>query len=160
MGLAILPAFLSGHKPETSIYSIGAISLIQRVLFLYVRGVCQCGYMNTFQVDNSCLLPHKACATVMQSTGKEQSIRIQSSGGLSEDQIQQMVRDAEAHAESDKQRKIAIEARNEAETAIISAERSVQVGHSQIAAGRHLYHMSFLVAYSNGISHGIILDLM
>lgn len=63
----------------------------------------------------------------MQSTGKEQSIRIQSSGGLSEDQIQQMVRDAESHAEADKLRKTAIEARNEADTAIISAERSVQV---------------------------------
>ena len=40
---------------------------------------------------------------------KEQSIRIQSSGGLTEDQIQQMVRDAEAHAEKDKQRKEMIE---------------------------------------------------
>lgn len=63
----------------------------------------------------------------MQATNKEQSIRIQSSGGLNEDQIQQMVRDAEAHAEADKERKGAIEARNEAETSIISAERSVAV---------------------------------
>ena len=75
---------------------------------------------------------HHICAGAdeccpLQSTGKEQSIRIQSSGGLNEDQIQQMVRDAEAHAETDKQRKTAIEARNEADTAIISAERSVQV---------------------------------
>ena len=64
----------------------------------------------------------------MQATNKEQSIRIQSSGGLNEDQIQQMVRDAESHAEADKARKQRIEAKNEAETAIISAERSVKVG--------------------------------
>lgn len=64
-----------------------------------------------------------ACA--LQATNKEQSIRIQSSGGLSEDQIQQMVRDSEAHAEQDKRRKQAIEAKNEAETAIYSAEKSV-----------------------------------
>ncbi len=60
-----------------------------------------------------------------QSTNKEQSIRIQSSGGLSEEQIQQMVRDGEAHAEADKQRKQAIEAKNEAETLLYSAEKSV-----------------------------------
>ncbi|KAK9787267.1 hypothetical protein WJX73_004110 [Symbiochloris irregularis] len=60
-----------------------------------------------------------------KATNKEQSIRIQSSGGLNEDQIQQMVRDAEAHAEADKEKKQAVEVRNEAETSIISAERSV-----------------------------------
>lgn len=41
--------------------------------------------------------------------GKEQSVRIQSSGGLSEDAIQQMVRDAESHAEKDKKKKEMIE---------------------------------------------------
>ena len=60
-----------------------------------------------------------------QATSKEQSIRIQSSGGLSEDQIQQMVRDAESHAAKDKERKSAIEARNEAETVAYSAEKSI-----------------------------------
>ena len=62
---------------------------------------------------------------MLQATNKEQSIRIQSSGGLSEEQIQQMVRDSEAHAEQDKKRKQAIEAKNEAETAVYSAEKSV-----------------------------------
>ncbi len=61
-----------------------------------------------------------------QSTQKEQSIRIQSSGGLSEDQIQQMVRDAESHASKDKERKAQIEAKNEAETSIYSAEKSIE----------------------------------
>jgi chaperone protein DnaK len=60
-----------------------------------------------------------------KATNKEQSIRITSSGGLSEDQIQQMVREAEENAARDKQKKEAIEAKNEAETAVYSAERSV-----------------------------------
>jgi molecular chaperone DnaK (HSP70) len=60
-----------------------------------------------------------------QATQKEQSIRIQSSGGLTEEQIQQMVRDAESHAARDKDRKAQIEAKNEAEAIIYSAEKSV-----------------------------------
>ncbi len=69
-----------------------------------------------------------------QATNKEQSIRIQSSGGLSEEQIQQMVRDGEAHAEKDKQRKQAIEAKNEAETALYSAEKSVSEYKDKVGA--------------------------
>lgn len=61
-----------------------------------------------------------------KATSKEQSIRIASSGGLSEDQIQNMVREAEANAEKDKTRKASIEAKNEAETQIYSAESSLR----------------------------------
>eukprot|EP00775_Hariotina_reticulata_P006227 gene6227-6464_t len=61
-----------------------------------------------------------------KATNKEQSIRIQTSGGLSEDQIQQMVRDAETYAEKDKERKEIIEARNEADTLAYSVEKSLQ----------------------------------
>lgn len=60
-----------------------------------------------------------------KSTGKEQSITIQSSGGLSEQQIQQMVNDAERYASKDQERKAAIEARNDADSTIYSTERSV-----------------------------------
>jgi len=60
-----------------------------------------------------------------KSTGKEQSITIQSSGGLSESQIEQMVNDAENYAESDKERKAAIDARNDADSLIYSTEKSV-----------------------------------
>jgi len=60
-----------------------------------------------------------------KATNKEQSIRIQSSGGLNEDQIQQMVRDAELYASKDKERKELIEAKNEADTAIYSTEKSL-----------------------------------
>lgn len=61
-----------------------------------------------------------------KATSKEQSIRIASSGGLSEDQIQNMVKEAEANAEKDKAKKSSIEAKNEAETQIYSAESSVR----------------------------------
>ncbi|EFJ51170.1 heat shock protein Hsp70C, partial [Volvox carteri f. nagariensis] len=67
-----------------------------------------------------------------KATGKEQSIRIQSSGGLSEDQIQQMVRDAETYAEKDKTRKELIEAKNEADTAIYSTEKSLSEYKSKL----------------------------
>ena len=54
----------------------------------------------------------------MQATNKEQSIRIQSSGGLTEAQIEKMVEEARQNEEKDKARKSFIEAKNEAETLI------------------------------------------
>jgi len=67
-----------------------------------------------------------------KATGKEQSIRIQSSGGLSEADIQTMVRDAEQYAEKDRQRKELIEARNEADTLSYSMEKSLQEHKSRL----------------------------
>ncbi|EDQ84602.1 uncharacterized protein MONBRDRAFT_12699 [Monosiga brevicollis MX1] len=61
-----------------------------------------------------------------KGTGKEQQIVIQSSGGLSKDQIEQMVRDAETHAEQDKERKDAIEAVNAAESMIHTTEKNLE----------------------------------
>jgi molecular chaperone DnaK len=58
-------------------------------------------------------------------TNKEQSIRITASSGLSKDEIDKMVKDAQAHAEEDKKRKESVEARNEADTAIYSVEKSL-----------------------------------
>ena len=55
-----------------------------------------------------------------KATGKEQQIRIQASGGLSETDIEKMVKDAEAHAEEDKKRKAAVEAKNHAEALVHS----------------------------------------
>ncbi|CAG9461139.1 unnamed protein product [Pedinophyceae sp. YPF-701] len=60
-----------------------------------------------------------------KATGKEQAITIQSSGGLSEDQIQQMVKDSEMHAEADKKRREMIDAKNEADSLIYSSEKSL-----------------------------------
>src|ERR1700681_3577691 len=59
-----------------------------------------------------------------KASGKEQSIRIQASGGLSETEIQKMVKDAEAHAEEDKKRKAAVEAKNRAEALVHSTEKA------------------------------------
>jgi molecular chaperone DnaK len=59
-------------------------------------------------------------------TGKEQKIRIESSSGLSEDEINNMVRDAEAHAEDDKKAREAAEARNEADNLIYATEKSLK----------------------------------
>ena len=58
-----------------------------------------------------------------KGTGKEQQIRIQASGGLSEADIQKMVKDAEAHAEEDKKRKVQVEAKNHAEALVHSTEK-------------------------------------
>jgi molecular chaperone DnaK len=58
-------------------------------------------------------------------TGKEQKIRIESSSGLSEDEINRMVKEAESHAEEDKKAREAAEARNEADTLIYSTEKSL-----------------------------------
>ncbi len=59
-------------------------------------------------------------------TGKEQSIRITASSGLSKEEIDKMVRDAEAHAEEDKRKREAIEARNHADSMIYSTEKSLR----------------------------------
>jgi molecular chaperone DnaK len=60
-----------------------------------------------------------------KATGKEQNIRIQASGGLSDADIEKMVKDAEANADADKKRRALIEARNHAEAAIHQTEKSV-----------------------------------
>ncbi len=60
-----------------------------------------------------------------KATNKEQQIRIQASGGLSDADIDQMVKDAEANAGADKQKREAVEARNQAESMIHSTEKSL-----------------------------------
>ena len=61
-----------------------------------------------------------------KGTGKEQQITIQASGGLSDDDIEQMVKDAEDNAEADKARKDGVESRNQAESLIHSTEKSLE----------------------------------
>jgi molecular chaperone DnaK len=60
-----------------------------------------------------------------KGTGKEQQIRIQASGGLSDAEIEKMVKDAEANAEADKLKRALVEARNQAESLIHSSEKSL-----------------------------------
>jgi molecular chaperone DnaK len=61
-----------------------------------------------------------------KGTGKEQQIRIQASGGLSDADIEKMVKDAEANAEADKKRRESVEAKNQAEALIHSSEKSLK----------------------------------
>jgi molecular chaperone DnaK len=67
-----------------------------------------------------------------KGTGKEQQIRIQASGGLSETDIQKMVKDAEAHAEEDKKRKAQVEAKNHAEALVHSTEKTLSEHGSKV----------------------------
>jgi len=67
-------------------------------------------------------------------TGKEQSIKITASSGLEEQEIKKMVRDAEAHADEDKKRREAVEARNQLDTVIYSTEKSFKEHGDKIDA--------------------------
>jgi len=69
-----------------------------------------------------------------KATGKEQQIRIQASGGLSEDDIQRMVKEAEANAEEDKKRKEAIEIKNHADALVHATEKSLSEHGSAVSA--------------------------
>ena len=60
-----------------------------------------------------------------KATGKEQAISIKASGGLDDSEIEQMVKDAEANAEADKERRDQVEARNQAEALVHGAEKSI-----------------------------------
>src|SRR5271157_26576 len=68
-----------------------------------------------------------------KATSKEQQIRIQASGGLSQSDIDRMVKDAESHAEEDKKRKAAVEAKNHAEALVHSTEKALAEHGSKIA---------------------------
>ena len=68
-----------------------------------------------------------------KATGKEQQIRIQASGGLSDADIQRMVKDAEAHAEEDKRRRELVDARNQADAAMYTAEKQLQEHGSRVS---------------------------
>jgi molecular chaperone DnaK len=70
-----------------------------------------------------------------KGTGKEQQIRIQASGGLSETDIQRMVKDAETHAEEDKKRKAEVEAKNHAEALVHATEKALTEHGSKVGEG-------------------------
>jgi molecular chaperone DnaK len=70
-----------------------------------------------------------------KSTGKEQQIRIQASGGLSEAEIEKMVAEAAEHAEEDKKRREIIEARNQADSLVYSTEKSMGEYGDNLEAG-------------------------
>jgi molecular chaperone DnaK len=77
----------------------------------------------TFNIDANGIVNVKA---VDKGTGKEQHITIQNSGNLSEDEVKRMQREAEANAESDKQRKALVEARNHLDSMVYTGEKTLK----------------------------------
>ncbi|MCW1954353.1 molecular chaperone DnaK [uncultured Lentibacter sp.] len=77
----------------------------------------------TFDIDANGIV---SVGAADKGTGKEQKITIQASGGLSDADIEKMVKDAEENAEADKERRELVEARNQAESLIHSTEKSVE----------------------------------
>ncbi|WP_298679288.1 molecular chaperone DnaK [uncultured Lentibacter sp.] len=77
----------------------------------------------TFDIDANGIV---SVGAMDKGTGKEQKITIQASGGLSDADIEKMVKDAEENADADKERKELVEARNQAESLIHSTEKSVE----------------------------------
>ena len=69
-----------------------------------------------------------------KGTGKEQKITITASSGLSKDEVDRMMREAESHADEDKARKEATEARNQADQAVYAAERMMQEAGDKLSA--------------------------
>ena len=76
----------------------------------------------TFDIDANGIVNVTAAD---KATGKEHSIRIQASGGLSDDDIDQMIKDAESHAEDDRKRAELVDAKNQAEARINSTQKSL-----------------------------------
>ena len=77
----------------------------------------------TFDIDANGIV---SVSAKDKGTGKEQKITIQASGGLSDEDIEKMVKDAEENAEADKKRRELVEARNQAESLIHSTEKSME----------------------------------
>jgi molecular chaperone DnaK len=93
-----------------------------------LRGVPQIEV--TFDIDANGIV-HVSAKDL--GTGKEQKIRIESSSGLSEEEIRRMVKEAESHAAEDKEERERAEVRNEADSLIYSAEKSLREFSSKIA---------------------------
>ena len=85
----------------------------------------------TFDIDANGIL-HVSAKDL--GTGKEQKITITASSGLSKDEIEKMRRDAEAHADEDKQQRESVEARNEADNAVYRSEKMLKDNADKIPA--------------------------
>jgi molecular chaperone DnaK len=86
----------------------------------------------TFDIDANGIVN---VAASDKATGKEQSIRIQASGGLSDADVDRMVKEAESHAEEDKKRRAVVEMRNQAEALVHSTERMLKDFGDKVAEG-------------------------
>ena len=86
----------------------------------------------TFDIDANGIVSVQAKD---KATGKEQQIRIQASGGLSDKDIEAMVKEAEANAEADKRRREQVEARNSTEAMIHQVEKTLKDNADKVASG-------------------------
>jgi len=86
----------------------------------------------TFDIDANGIL---SVSAVDKATGKEQSIKIQASSGLSDAEVERMVSDAEAHAEEDKKKRELVDLKNESEARIHSARKSMEDLGDDLEAG-------------------------
>jgi molecular chaperone DnaK len=87
----------------------------------------------SFDIDANGILSVKAKD---KATGKEQSIRIEASTGLSKEEVEKMAKDAEAHAEEDKKKKDLVEARNLADTLVYTTEKALRDAGDKVAADK------------------------
>ena len=85
----------------------------------------------TFDIDANGIV---SVSAKDKGTGKEQKIQIQASGGLSEEEIKKMVKDAEANKEADKKKREAVDSRNQADSLIFSTEKSLKEHGDKVSA--------------------------
>ncbi len=84
----------------------------------------------TFDIDANGIV---SVSAKDKGTGKEQKIQIQASGGLSDEEIKNMVKDAESNKEADKKKREAVDARNQADTIIHTTEKNLKEHGSKIS---------------------------
>ena len=94
----------------------------------------------TFDIDANGIV---SVSAKDKGTGKEQKIQIQASGGLSDDEIQSMVKDAEANKEADKKKRDAVDARNQADSIVFSTEKSLKEHGDKIWSKKKQLKMQF-----------------
>ena len=85
----------------------------------------------TFDIDANGIV---SVSAKDKGTGKEQKIQIQASGGLSDEEIKNMVKDAEANKEADKKKREAVDVRNQADSLIFSTEKSLKEHGDKVSA--------------------------
>ena len=85
----------------------------------------------TFDIDANGIV---SVSAKDKGTGKEQKIQIQASGGLSDEEINKMVKDAEANKEADKKKRDGVDARNQADSIVFSTEKSLKEHGDKISA--------------------------